>query len=360
MDGLNAQSAQKIANDIMHIVPHNITIIDRMGYVISSVDSSLINTIKMDAIEALATLRPYVSRNSANESGAMYLPVFHNKHAVGAVEIDGEPEEIATVAHMIAFAAELILDNQEYQSLALRKTAITKDFLLEWANLPQIPYPKGMVERGKSLGIDIDQNYAAIILECEEGADKAKGLEKLFKSRLDRGETLVWCRDGQFLIAVPPRQSLAQRVEVLIELFPVPAKVYVGEAVAPLSVSIQQAGHAQKLAQTLGIKRKAVYYQEICLEQTLLSATPSNIVLKLQNILAENDNGGDLIDTICIYMDKRDDITSVCKELHIHRNTLNYRLNRIEELSEKNPRRGKDLLELYLAALRIKTGKANN
>ncbi len=52
-----------------------------------------------------------------------------------------------------------------------------------------------------------------------------------------------------------------------------------------------------------------------------------------------------------------DDISAVCAELHIHRNTLNYRLNRLEELTSKNPRRGKDLLELYLTALRIKTGE---
>jgi carbohydrate diacid regulator len=44
-------------------------------------------------------------------------------------------------------------------------------------------------------------------------------------------------------------------------------------------------------------------------------------------------------------------MNKVAGRLFIHRNTLRYRLERIAELTNKDPRKVKDLLELYLSIL---------
>jgi carbohydrate diacid regulator len=52
-----------------------------------------------------------------------------------------------------------------------------------------------------------------------------------------------------------------------------------------------------------------------------------------------------------VYVEENGDVNKVAGRLFIHRNTLRYRLERIAELTNKDPRNVKDLLELYLSIL---------
>ncbi len=355
MDELTAESARKIADGIMRIIPHNINIMNRFGYVIASGEPGRLNTLNMGAVHALSTMNPYIIHaDTKTERRGVYLPILFSGGVVGVIGINGEIDEILPVAQITLFTAQLMLENQGYHALSLRKNAIMRDFLLEWAGEIQYPYPQGLIDRGKSLGVDIAQDYTALLLVAAD--DNAPGIGQLYELKLERGEVIVWNRESQLLVAVPSGWNLAERTGVFFNQCPSLCGAYSGEGTQPFSTSVRQAQQAHDLARTLAIGRRIVQYQEVCLERMLLSAEASNSVLRLQRILSECDNGGDLLDTIRVYMDKRDDITQVCCELHIHRNTLNYRLNRIEELTGKKPRKGRDLLELYLAALRLQSG----
>ena len=63
--------------------------------------------------------------------------------------------------------------------------------------------------------------------------------------------------------------------------------------------------------------------------------------------LKNEGNKLDLIDTILSYIENSGEINTISKNLNIHRNTLNYRLEKIYSLTGKNPKNFLDLLELY-------------
>ncbi|WP_055070080.1 helix-turn-helix domain-containing protein [Clostridium massiliamazoniense] len=54
---------------------------------------------------------------------------------------------------------------------------------------------------------------------------------------------------------------------------------------------------------------------------------------KVINKILEENMGHELLNTLLVYINKNGERNRVAKELHIHRNTLNYRLNRIEEIT---------------------------
>ena len=54
----------------------------------------------------------------------------------------------------------------------------------------------------------------------------------------------------------------------------------------------------------------------------------------------------DSIKTIQVYIEENGDISNIAKKLNIHRNTLSYRLEKIEKLTGKNPKKILDLFEL--------------
>lgn len=66
-------------------------------------------------------------------------------------------------------------------------------------------------------------------------------------------------------------------------------------------------------------------------------------------IYALLDQSGDktgLIETLQVFIAENGDHNRTVQKLNIHRNTLNYRLNRIHTLTGKNPRNYIELFEL--------------
>ena len=70
--------------------------------------------------------------------------------------------------------------------------------------------------------------------------------------------------------------------------------------------------------------------------------------------LTHNDANHTLQHTILVYADTNEDQKKTCSMLFIHRNTLNYRLDKIEELTGLNPRNGKNLILLYIAVIHLR------
>ena len=71
--------------------------------------------------------------------------------------------------------------------------------------------------------------------------------------------------------------------------------------------------------------------------------------LELVSFMNNLDNTGgklELIKTIQVYIEENGDISNIAKKLNIHRNTLSYRLEKIEKLTGKNPKKILDLFEL--------------
>ena len=68
---------------------------------------------------------------------------------------------------------------------------------------------------------------------------------------------------------------------------------------------------------------------------------------KFISLILNLDKAGhslELIETMQTYIEENGDITKIANKLKIHRNTLNYRLDRIKQLTGKNP---KNILELF-------------
>ena len=65
-------------------------------------------------------------------------------------------------------------------------------------------------------------------------------------------------------------------------------------------------------------------------------------------------NNFELIDTLITYIVFNCDIKNVSEKLHIHRNSLNYRLKKIYAITGKNPKDIMDLLELLVACVLYK------
>lgn len=106
------------------------------------------------------------------------------------------------------------------------------------------------------------------------------------------------------------------------------------------SVFLQQAELAHDTAKMLNISSRCRFFAESLTESFLLH--PLN-EFKKENLIPEEiqrlftydqEHETELAKTLRIYLYLRNDINKTAKELHVHRNTLSYRLNKIRDLTE--------------------------
>lgn len=129
---------------------------------------------------------------------------------------------------------------------------------------------------------------------------------------------------------------------------------------------IEQAMLALKAGSRMYPQAKLFHFGEMYADCLLLEAADKwqkeNILLPEIKILEEFDkhNGTDYMETLRVYLYERNDLNRAAARLHLHRNTLTYRLRKIEELigSGFHEADGAWRLQIGLAAWGMRTGPA--
>lgn len=92
-----------------------------------------------------------------------------------------------------------------------------------------------------------------------------------------------------------------------------------------------------------------VFDEDLKLEVLLDEVTPETrkeyLTRTIENLLLNEE----LLKTLSMYFSCDLSLKETAAALHIHINTLHYRLKRIEELTQLNPRKLSDLVTMYLA-----------
>ncbi|HET6815868.1 MAG TPA: helix-turn-helix domain-containing protein [Mycobacteriales bacterium] len=114
-----------------------------------------------------------------------------------------------------------------------------------------------------------------------------------------------------------------------------------------------QAQDVARLARQLGASTGGFTLRDVLLEYQL--TRPSDAQSELAHLLDPLDRNPDLPHTLAVYLDHDLDRRSTASALHVHPNTLDYRLRRIVELTGLDPStsRGLQLLGAALAARRL-------
>jgi DNA-binding PucR family transcriptional regulator len=167
---------------------------------------------------------------------------------------------------------------------------------------------------------------------------------------------------GPVLLATTPKEvekilaSLDGLVAELTEAAgaPVSFGTAVASTVADLATAARQAADVLRLAVGLGRPAGAYRLQDVLLEYQL--SRPSDALPALGSLLDPLNRNPDLILTLETYLGHDLDRRKAAGALHVHPNTLDYRLRRIVELVGIDPStaRGLQLIGAALAARRLR------
>jgi hypothetical protein len=116
--------------------------------------------------------------------------------------------------------------------------------------------------------------------------------------------------------------------------------------------SHRRALDAIRVAQVFPSYRPIALWDELGSYQVLVAGTRDASAATLDSmllLLLDVDRHGDLITTLEAYLGQAGDAQATTRILHLHRTSLYYRLNRIEEITGASLRNGEDRLRLHVA-----------
>ena len=369
MKFLNKALAQEIVNRTMKIINRNINVMNDKGVIIGSGDKSRIDSIHEGAVKVIENQSGFEIESLEVEKlhgvkAGINLPINFNNQVVGVIGITGSPEEIRSYGELVKMAAEMILQQavllDEMQWDQRLKEELISQLLHESDNLNAHYF-----ERVKRIGIDLAIPRIAIILTVD---DHSK-VFKTIRDRLEKEDLYVMQQDHLVILKnVSMKDSRWNSAKVMNEMEHwagyleknqgVRCKISIGNY-HPTLRGISESFHDAVMTSVVGARLdplKTIYFfEDYKIPVFLAKANKLGMGEELTDYyhqLKQFDKKGELVDTLMAFIEENGDTNAITSKLFIHRNTVRYRLDRIMELTGKDPRKVKDLLELYLSIIK--------
>jgi carbohydrate diacid regulator len=348
--GLGYDLAQKIVDSIMGIVKYNINIMDKSGYIIASGSPSRIKKLHMGAIKALELQEPYyIYEDTEMEKKGINVPFRYQNEIVGVIGVSGEPAQVEEIAHIVRATAELMIEKQFYDNKAYAQETRVRDLINDIIAHPSLQTEKETISRMKEYGLDLNVERNIVIFRLI-GSDHDR--LDLLKSYLGHGEYIVKESNQDAIVLLVNDQNMCQRIEHIISNHPCLSKAYVGFSSTDIQASYASALSMVNIAERLRLTQKVLSIDDYIIEEIAFKLTPDGHHQKIYNRFLSHHNHEELSETLIAYVQSGFDKSQTCTRLFIHKNTLYYRMQRIEEITGMNTQNLRDMILLYMTLLK--------
>lgn len=388
--------AQSIVQETEPIMNKNINFMDEKAKIIASLDKKRIGDFHEGAAKVLETGHTLVISSKETYEGAkagINLPVRLHKQIVGVIGITGEPEELSQQGALLQKMTEILIKEAYLDEQVELETQARETFVNEWIR-NQYQDEKLFATRGWMFGINIYKPRVAVLLELSGFQDYwydklgsplgdvndevqmqryRRNVEKLIHRHFPDYNEHVLIPDGssRYMILL----SVNEHKDPLYQKSRVSARVREIQEALLKTYEQESSGGVGSLCRTPGAMWKSVeeadralryasdhhqplyFYEDLGVESLMYDVPESVrrdfIIRKLQ----PEDLGSipDWQHTLETFYQQKGSIKATSEVLHIHKNTLQYRLKKIKDVTGYDPRNINDstLLQMALAFHKI-------
>jgi carbohydrate diacid regulator len=358
---LDTGLAQEIVARTMRIIPFNVNVMDAHGVILASGNAARVGELHAGALLALAKkLTTEIDAAAAHKlHGAqpgINLPLCVGGEICGAVGLSGAPDDVRQFGELVRLSAEMILEQA-----ALTQTLQSHSRYREAFVLNLIRYEPGA-------RAELEGWAQRLVADQVEHAPSAVQLlqMRLLARRDDALTATVGPAELVLLEAwepsrkgleTPPQRRLDALAQLLREECTLPFTLSMGIALPGIdgaAISYGSARTASRLGRARHPQQQVFSYYEMALP-VLLSGLDSGWQAHQLRMpiarLAHDKSRAMLRATLSAWFEQNENSAATAKALGIHRNTLDYRLRRIGELTGLDLGASEDKLLLYVSSL---------
>ncbi|TXE53962.1 XRE family transcriptional regulator [Serratia ureilytica] len=363
-------TARQIVQRAMGIISHSVNVMDSNGVIIASGNPQRLFQRHEGAVLALAENRVVeIDRATAEHlkgvRPGINLPFSFRNQRVGVIGISGEPAEVRAYAELVKMAAEMMVE----QAALLDQHQWEKRYREELANQLLQPQPNtaSLEAMAAYLGLDLRQARIVWIVELQE-AQPHLLRELLAELEATQRDALIAITGFNEMTLLRPasmaqgewslklERQQAQRLQNQLKHRFRVQLIVGGFYDDPQSAyrSSLTARATQAMAQRLKLRHATLFYHDYPLPSLLCDLGEDWRAQELGRpwrTLEEQDEKGVLRATLRHYFSQNCDQTQAAAQLHIHVNTLRYRLQRIEAITGMKINQLTDSLRLFIGML---------
>lgn len=365
---LEEDTARQIVSRAMSIINYSVNVMNEHGEIIASGDPSRLHQRHEGAVLALTENRmviideAFAARLKGVKPG-INLPIVFRNRIVGAIGISGEPEKVQAYAELVRMAAELIIEQAEL----LEQNQWEKRYREQLSSLLIAQQPgsdASVASMAAYLGLDLALPRIAIIVSLRD-LEVIRQRELLETLSSHSRETLVTMLNFEQIVVLLPlnfnrndnhESVMRKTVRKLHTLLQARYNVnfFSGglfDGPDGLRRSYLSAQALQETARRKRLNQTILYYQEHFLPVLLngfAGTWQADELSSAWKILSQADTKGVLRTTLRSYFEQNCDLSQTSKLLHIHVNTLRYRLQKIEEITSFKTNSFSAILQLYI------------
>lgn len=373
---LDARLAQEIVARTMRIIDSNVNVMDARGRIIGSGDRERIGEMHEGALLALSQARivdidDAVARHLHGVRPGINLPMRIDGEIVGVIGLTGEPESLRHYGELVCMTAEMMLEQARLLHMLAQDSRLREELVLNLIRSDTLS--PALSEWAQRLRIDLNQPRVVAVVEVDSGQ---LGVDSAM-SELQQLQTLLTTPERDNLIAIVSLTEMVVLKPALNSHGRFDAEDH-RKRVALLQSRMKESGHLRmrialgnfftgpgsiarsyRTARTTMLvgkqrmpEQRSYFYQDLVLPVLLDSLRGGWQAEELSRPLAKlktMDNNGLLRRTLVAWFSHNVQPSATAKALYIHRNTLEYRLNRISELTGLNLSNFDDRLLLYVA-----------
>ena len=360
---LDGKLAQEIVARTMQIIDGNVNVMDARGRIIGSGDRERVGELHEGALLVLSQARVVdideaVARHLHGVRPGINLPLRIDGSIVGVIGLTGNPAQLRQYGELVCMAAEMMLEQARLMHLLAQDSRFREELVLNLIRAEALS--PALMEWAQRLGIDPEEPRVAAVVEVDSGQ---LGVDSAM-AELQQLQALLTLPERDNLIAIVSLSEMVvlkpalnghgrwdaedhrRRVENLLSRMKESSRLRVRVALGNYFTgpgSIARSYRTARTTMAVGKQRmfeqRAYYYQDLMLPVLLDSLhggwQADELVRPLARLKAMDGNGL-LRRTLSAWFLNNVQPSATAKALYIHRNTLEYRLNRISELTGLN------------------------
>jgi carbohydrate diacid regulator len=385
---LTAELAQEIAASITAAIGFNVLVTDRQGRVIGSADPTRVGTVHEASVAVVrrrteAWHDPEAARRLSGVLPGITLPLTLGQEVVGTVGITGDPAVVRPFGEIVRRQTEIILRQTTLLRLALRRERALEQLVADIASYQEgVDDAEPLRTRAGELGFVVDLPRAVVVVAVDlpsaaPGPESAVDTDpghvpvRLAMEVFQAAGDLV-APVGAAAVAVltdlVPRARPERSVEVLHALagalvrrieqrLGVGSWVGIGapaSGLADLPRSYHEAWSALRIGRRMMPGVHVHDARDFRVWDLLMGVAPRqrhDFRRAMLGTLAAQRGWPELRRTLIALVEHGLRLTETAEALHVHRNTLLYRLNRLSTAVGADARAPRTAIALYLACL---------
>ena len=351
---LSRHQAQDIVDEIGQIVKKEISLMDEDGYVIACTDRNRIGTFHAGAKKIIdeGLYGFYVSPQDSTDfmRTGVNLPITFLNKIVGVIGINGEYDQIISLGRVVKKMTEILIREKVEGAQKRLDERVYSRFMDDWVlNRMSLLQPQEFMERGRSLGIDITLPRRVMVVSISnmeeytnsvEGQTLIEQVENTLAGYLDKlaGDLILRNAARQILLihkgSDEAMRSLAEKLcRVVEKQYNVTLAIGVDGGVDDVHQAYLQANKVWQAARIS--EKKIMFYEQSTLELFINEISPGTKKEYINKIFTgcSEEEISKWIELLEVYFSTNGSLQLTSDSLHIHKNTLQYQLKRLKQLS---------------------------